>query len=163
MDAGIDLSIMIVAGVSIKGFHFGTTEYLVIGEKIIETISGEVIHGIIIIYIMVIFKETGEPGIIPTIGINQSTVSLRITVMEDCMVVGKENLEQALKERLEQIKLQLANENLEQALKEKLEQIKLQLANENLEQVGKALQEPKYTLRTNIPQVKPLKINILQG
>jgi hypothetical protein len=145
MDAGIDLAIMIMAGVSIKGFHFGTREYLVIGEKIIETISGEVIHGIIILSIMVIFKETGEPGMIPTIGINQSTVSLRITMMEDCMVVGKENLEQvlkesleqALKERLDQTKLQLPKESLEQALKERLERIKLQLAKENLGQAPK--------------------------
>jgi len=108
MDAGIGLAIMIMAGVSIKGLHFGTREYLAIGEKIIETISGEVIHGIITLYIMVIFKETGEPGMIPAIGINQSTVSLRTTMMEDCMVVGKGNLGQALKERLDQIKLQPA-------------------------------------------------------
>jgi hypothetical protein len=143
MDAGIGLSIMIVVGVSIKGFHFGTTEYLVIGEKITEAICGEVIHGITIIYIMVIFKETGEPGIIPTIGINQSTVSLRITMMEDCMVVGMGNLERALKESLKKV----GKGNLEQALKG------------SLKKVGMVLQEPKYTLRANTRKVKP-KANI---
>ena len=180
MDAGIDLCIMIVVGVSIKGSHFGTREYLVAGEKITEAISGEVIHGIIILYIMLISKETGEPGMIPTIGVNQSTVSLRITMMGDRMVVGKADpqqalkerwkkvelqlakgkLPQALKERWKRVELQLAKGKLPQALKERSKRVELQLAKGKLEQVGKALQEPKYKLRIDIPQVKPLKVNI---
>jgi len=160
MDAGIDLCIMIVVGVSIKGSHFGTREYLVAGEKITEAISGEVIHGIIILYIMLISKETGEPGMIPTIGVNQSTVSLRITMMGDRMVLGKGDPQQGLKERWKRVDLQLAKGKSPQALKERSKRVELQLAKGKLEQVGKALQEPKYKLRIDIPQVKPLKVNI---
>ena len=49
MDAGTDLSIMIVVGVFIQGFQFGITGYPMVGERTTEPIFGEVTHGIIII------------------------------------------------------------------------------------------------------------------
>jgi hypothetical protein len=48
-DTGIGLSIMIEVGVFMEEFHFGTAGFLVIGERIIETMSGEATHGIIIL------------------------------------------------------------------------------------------------------------------
>lgn len=156
MDAGIDLSIMIVVGVSIKGFHFGTTEYLMIGEKITEPIFGEVTPGIIIIFTMVISKETGGLGITPTIGINQSTVSLHIVMMEGRIVLLKRNLEQAIQERLKKVELQLP--------KESLKKIELQPDTGSQEQVGILLQVLKHILQRKLlkAQVKPLKVNILK-
>jgi hypothetical protein len=85
MGAGIDLSVMIQVGVSIKEFQFGITGYLVIGERTTETIFGGDIRGTIIISITVTSKETGELGIIPIIGIDRKIASLHITTMGDCI------------------------------------------------------------------------------
>ena len=98
MDAGIDLSTMIAVGVFIQEFHFGMTGYPILGERTTEPIFGEVIHGTITIYAIMISKETGRLGITPTIGINQSTVSLHIITMEGRIVLLKPNLEQAIQE-----------------------------------------------------------------
>jgi hypothetical protein len=92
MVAGIGLSIMTEVGVSMQEFQFGIMGYPVVGEMIIETIFGEVIHGTIMIYTIVIFKRTGGPGIIPTIGIDRSIENLHITTMGECMVVDKKLL-----------------------------------------------------------------------
>jgi hypothetical protein len=86
MVAGIGLSTMIEVGVSMEEFQYGIMGYPVVGEMIIETISGEDIRGTIVIYITETSKETGELGTIPAIGINQSIVSLHITTMGECMV-----------------------------------------------------------------------------
>jgi hypothetical protein len=82
MDVGIDLFIMIQVGESMGEFQFGTGGYPIIGERIIETISGEAIHGTIIIYLIVTFKETGELGIMPTIGISQNIENSHTIMME---------------------------------------------------------------------------------
>ena len=113
MDGGIDLSTMITVGVFIQEFHFGITRYPILGERTTEPIFGEVIRGTIIIYAIMISKETGGLGITPTIGINQSTVRLHIIMMEPPMVLLKRNLEQAIQERLKKVLLQLLKENLE--------------------------------------------------
>jgi hypothetical protein len=103
MAIGIALSVMTQVGASTEEFRFGIGEYLVVGERTIETIYGQVIHGTTVLYIMVIFKETGGPGITPIIGIDQKIVSLRTPMMEDCMKVDKQSLKQALKESMEQV------------------------------------------------------------
>ena len=82
MDIGIGLFIMIQVGAFMEEFHFGIAGYLIIGERITETIFGEDTHGIIIIYLIVIFKETGGPGIIPTTGISQNIENLHTIMME---------------------------------------------------------------------------------
>jgi len=87
MDVGTDLSIMIEVGVSMEEFHFGIIEYHEIGEKITETIFGEVIHGITITYTIMTSKETGEAGIILTIGTNQSIENLHTVMMESRTVL----------------------------------------------------------------------------
>ncbi len=74
MDAGIDLPTTIVVGLFIQEFPYGITGYRTVGERITEPIVGEAIHGTIIIYNIMISKETGGLGIAPTIGINQNTV-----------------------------------------------------------------------------------------
>jgi hypothetical protein len=122
-------------------------EYLVVGERIIETICGEVIHGTTVLYITVIFKETGGPGITPIIGINQKIVSLHTAMMEDCMKVDKESLEQVDRRILTKV-LQL-----DEVLFRKVPQ----LGKERLQQVGMVPQVLK-----SIVQVKPLKVTILQ-
>jgi predicted house-cleaning noncanonical NTP pyrophosphatase (MazG superfamily) len=133
---GIDLCVMTQVGASLEEFQFGIMEYLVAGERIIETICGEVIHGTTVLYITVIFKETGEPGITPIIGISQKIVSLHIAMMEDCMKVDKERLEQEDRRILTKVP---------------------QLGKERLEQVGIVLQVLK-----SIAQVKPLRVTMLQ-
>ena len=85
MDIGIGLFIMIQVGASMEEFHFGIAGYLIIGERITETIFGEDTHGIIIIYLIVIFNKTGELGIIPTTGISQNIGSLHTIMMEGHM------------------------------------------------------------------------------
>ena len=92
MDVGIGLSIMIQAGVSIEEFHPGTAEYLMIGERITETMFGEVIHGTITRYTIVIFKGTGGPGMRPAIGIDRSIENLHTPMMENRIAVDKETL-----------------------------------------------------------------------
>jgi len=82
MDVGTDLFAMMQAGASMQGFRVGTAGYLMVGERITETIFGEAIRGTIIIYIMLIFRETGGPGIIPVIGIDRNIENLHITMME---------------------------------------------------------------------------------
>ena len=155
MAIGIDLSITTQVGASSEGFRVGIEEYLLAGEKIIETICGEVIHGTTVVYIMVIFKETGGPGIIPIIGIDQKIVSLHIPMMEDCTKVDKQRLEQALKESMEQVNKGVSIEVLQ--LK-KLLFIKVpQLGKERLEQVGMVLRVVK-----SIAQAKQLRATILQ-
>lgn len=155
MAIGIDLSVMTLVGASLEEFQFGIMEYLVVGEMIIEIICGEVIHGTTVLYITVIFKETGEPGITPIIGINQKIVSLHIAMMEDCMKVDKESLAQALKERLEQVNKGVLTKVLQ--LKKALFTKVPQLGKERLEQVGMVLQVLK-----SMAQVKPPKVSILQ-
>jgi hypothetical protein len=157
MDVGIDLSIMIVVGLFMQGFHFGTTEYPEIGERIIETIFGEDIHGTTILYTIMIFGETGGLGIIPTIGISQSIENLHIIMMEDCMAVGKQKPEQLLREKLEQL------EGLKLPHKEALGRVR-QLDKESLEQGGILLQVLKYILQRKLlrAQVRPLRVNILK-
>jgi hypothetical protein len=147
MAIGIDLSVMTQVGASIEEFQFGMVEYLVVGERIIQTICGEVIHGTTVLYITVIFKETGGPGITPIIGINQKIVSLHTAMMEDCMKVDKESLEQVDRRILTKV-LQL-----DEVLFRKVPQ----LGKERLEQVGMVPQVLK-----SIVQVKPLKVTILQ-
>jgi hypothetical protein len=147
MDAGTDLSIMIVVGVFMGEFHFGTAGYLVIGEKIIETTFGEVIHGTIIIYIIVTFKETGESGMIPTIGIDQNIENLHIAMMEECTLV-------ILIKDVEKVTLARGLRVLDRV---RLPKVVLQLGKERLEQVGTVPQVPE-----SIAQVKPLKVNILE-
>ena len=88
MGAGIDLFVTIWAGESMEEFHLGMPRYLMIGERITETIFGEVTHGTIIISARVIFKDTGELGIKPTIGIDRSIENLRTLMMENRIVVG---------------------------------------------------------------------------
>jgi len=105
---------------------------------------------------MVISKETGGLGITPTIGINQSTVSLHIIMMEGRIVLLKRNLDQATQERLRKVELQLP--------KESLKKIELQLDKESQERVGILLQVLKQILQRKLlkAQVKPLKVNILK-
>ena len=147
MAIGIALSVMTQVGAFMEEFQFGIMEYLGDGEKIIETIYGEVIHGTTVLYIMVIFKETGGPGMTPIIGIDQKIVSLHTPMMEGCMKVDKQSLEQALKGVTIKV-LQL----------KKLLFIKVpQLRKKRLEQVGMVLRVVKF-----IAQVKPQKVTILQ-
>ena len=91
MGVGIDLLVTIRAGESMEEFHLGMARYLMIGERITETIFGEVTHGTIIISARVICKDTGELGIKPTIGIDRSIENLRTLMMENRIVVGKES------------------------------------------------------------------------
>ncbi|MGZ6236934.1 MAG: hypothetical protein ACXWMJ_06400, partial [Syntrophales bacterium] len=63
-------------------FRVGTAGYTLAGERTIDSILGEAIHGTIIIYIMLTFIETGGPGIIPAIGTNRKIDNLHITMME---------------------------------------------------------------------------------
>ena len=147
MDAGIDLSTMIAVGVFIQEFHFGITRYPILGERTTEPIFGEVIHGTIILYTIMISKETGGPGMTPTIGINQSTVRLHTITMERLTVLVRRNLEQAIQERLKRVQLQ--------PLKENLEKVETRLLKERSEKWDMVLLEPKPTLQTNLAQVKP--------
>ena len=80
-DIGIGLFIMIPVGASTEEFHFGIAGYLMVGGRIIETIFGEGIHGIIIISPMPIFKEIGRPGIRRTIGIGRNIGNSHIIMM----------------------------------------------------------------------------------
>ena len=82
MDAGTDLFAMTEVGASMEEFRVGTAGYTLAGERTIDSIFGEAIHGTIIIYIMLTFIETGGPGIIPAIGINRKIDNLHITMME---------------------------------------------------------------------------------
>jgi hypothetical protein len=106
MEANIDLFTMIAVGVFIQEFHFGITRYPILGERTTEPIFGEVIHGTIILYTIMISKETGGPGMTPTIGINQSTVRLHTIMMERPIVLLRRNLEQAIQERSKRVQLQ---------------------------------------------------------
>ncbi|MGZ6224016.1 MAG: hypothetical protein ACXWMH_00705 [Syntrophales bacterium] len=82
VDAGTDLFVMMQAGASMEEFRVGTAGYTLAGERTIDSIFGEAIHGTIIIYIMLTFIETGGPGIIPAIGTNRKIDNLHITMME---------------------------------------------------------------------------------
>jgi len=135
MDIGIDLSIMIQVGGAMEEFHFGMAGYLMIGGRITETISGEVIHGTIIIYLILIFKETGGPGIIPTIGISQNIENLRIIMMEGRMVLDKETFTKILRVLKLTVQVEPPWVNM---LQDRLAKV-------------------------NIPQVKLLQANILRG
>ena len=147
MAIGIDLCITTQVGASMEEFQFGIGEYLLAGEKTIEIICGEGIHGTTVPFIMVIFKKTGEPGITPIIGIGQKIVSLHIPMMEDCMKVGKQSLGQASKGVLTRV-LQP-----KKVLFTKVPQVD----KERWEQAGMVLRAPK-----SIAQVKPLKAILQQ-
>ena len=154
MAIGIALSVMTQGGASMEEFQFGIMEYLVVGEKIIETIYGEGIRGTTVLYIMVIFKETGGPGITPIIGTDQKIVSLHTPMMEGCMKVDKQSLEQALKENMKQANKGVLTKVLQP---KKVLIIKVpQLRKKRLGQVGIVLRVVK-----SIAQGKPLKATIL--
>jgi len=66
--AGIAHGLMILAGSFIKVFRLGMQEYILIGEITTEAICGEVIDGIIVEYLIMIFKGIGKVGMIEGIG-----------------------------------------------------------------------------------------------
>jgi len=170
MVVGIDLSVMTQVGVSIEEFHLGIMEYPVDGEMIIETTFGEDIRGTIVIYITVISKETGEPGIIPIIGIDQNIASLHITTMEDC--ITKDRIEVALKGNTikgnDRIEVALkgntikGNDRIEVALKGNTikgnDRIEVALKDNTIKVVHKEISD-KRMLQVNILEAK---VNILQ-
>ncbi|OGQ06664.1 MAG: hypothetical protein A2026_00760 [Deltaproteobacteria bacterium RBG_19FT_COMBO_46_12] len=66
--AGIAHGLMILAGSFIKVFRLGMQEYILIGEIITELVCGEVIGGIIVEYLIMIFIGIGKVGMIEGIG-----------------------------------------------------------------------------------------------
>jgi hypothetical protein len=108
---------------------------------------------------MLTFKETGETGIIATIGINRNIRNLGIVTMEGRtlvmklirLVLIKDIVKATLAKTLHREKLIKAPRLPD---KRTLVEV-LQLDKERLRHVGMVLQIPK-----SIPQVKPLKANI---
>lgn len=151
MDAGTDRCIMTEVGLSMQEFQFGIEESPVTGERITEIMFGEAIHGTIILSLMLTFKETGEPGIIPTIGINQSIENLHTVMMEGRTVFVNMIRHILIKDMLEvTLRKEPHKEKLTKApkLPDKGTLIKVL-------QLGMMLQAPK-----SIAQVKPLKVSI---
>jgi len=187
VDAGTDLFVMMQVGASMQEFRVGTAGYLVVGETIIGTIFGEAIHGTIIISLMPILIETGEPGIIPAIGIDRNIDNLHITMMEGCTVgvyrigVVLIKIEDEANVTLTKVRQVLDRGALTKAPQglDRLTLIKVQqvldrgaltkvphrgLLTEVVPQLGKERLEQVGTVlqvRTSIAQVKPIEVNIL--
>ena len=183
MDAGTDLFVMMQVGASMQEFRVGTAGYLMVGERTTDSIFGEATHGTIIIYITVIFIETGGPGIIPAIGIDRNIENLHITVMEGFTVgvnrigvvlikdVAKVTLARGLqvldrvtlpkvphKEILTKVPRVPDRVTLPKVVPHRglLTKVVPQLGKDRLEQVGTVQQ-----VLTSIAQVKLLEVNIL--
>lgn len=183
MDVGTDLFVMMQVGASMQEFRLGTAGYTLVGERIIDSIFGEAIHGAIIIYLMVILIETGGLGIIPAIGIDRNIENLHITVMEGFTVgvnrigvvlikdVAKVTLARGLqvldrvtlpkvphKEILTKVPRVPDRVTLPKVVPHRglLTKVVPQLGKDRLEQVGTVQQ-----VLTSIAQVKLLEVNIL--
>ena len=161
MDAGTDLFVMMQVGASMQEFRVGTAGYLMVGERTTDSIFGEATHGTIIIYITVIFIETGGPGIIPAIGIDRNIENLHITMMVG-FTVGVNRIGVVLIKDVVKVTLARGLQVLDRGTLTKvphrgiLTKVVPQLGKDRLEQVATVLQ-----VRTSIAQVKLIEANIL--